>query len=144
MQPFCVRIRPSLSLAALSLLLHAAAFTICAVWFYGAQRAFGLAALALSLAHSLRAVSGRRNAVEEIHIGTKGHSSLKLKNNAELVPAQLLDDSLVHPYACFLKWRIGERTFRQCIPADAADAESYRRLTVWVRYGQPRKEKQTQ
>ena len=141
MPPFCIRIRPSRRLAALSLLLHAAAFAICAAWFHGAERIFGLAALLFSLAHSLRTIYGGRSAVEEIRIGAKGHAALKLKNSGDPVPAKLLDGSIVHPFGCILKWQTEEKPLRQCVPADAADPESYRRLTVWARYGQPRKEK---
>lgn len=138
MQAFTVRIRPSRLWPAAVVLAHAASFALCAACFDGVLRIAGLAALALSLAHGLRTASPNRQAVREIRIDTRGRASLLLRG--EVQEAELLDDSLIHPYVCFLKWRAGGKTFRQCLPADAADSEAYRRLSVWARYGQPKQE----
>ena len=117
---------------------HAASFALCVACFDGAIRIAGLVALALSLSHGLRTALPNRQVVREIRIDTRGRASLLLRG--EVQEAELLDDSLIHPYVCFLKWRTGGKTFRQCLPADAADSEAYRRLSVWARYGQPKQE----
>ena len=52
--------------------------------------------------------------------------------------AVLLPGSMVHRAVCFLHWRVGGRVIRQCLPADAAGRQAYRRLTIWARYGQPK------
>ena len=101
--------------------------------------AAGLAALAFSLLYALYAGCGfGRDSVACISIDAKGRAVLLMRRNQTAFEAVLLPGSMVHRAVCFLHWRVGGRVIRQCLPADAAGQQAYRRLTIWARYGQPK------
>ena len=126
-------------LIASAVALHLAAIAVFWLYFEGWRMAAGLAALAFSLLYALYAGCGfGRDSVVRISIDAKGRAALLMRRNQTAFEAVLLPGSMVHRAVCFLHWRVGGRVIRQCLPADAAGRQAYRRLTIWARYGQPK------
>lgn len=140
MQAFQVRIKPSLRGTVWVAALHSYAFFLCVTVFYGAMRWGGLAAVALSLAWAWRIQRLRsEESVRLIEVDTGGRATLAFPNRPPQ-PACLSESSLVHRRGCFLTWRTEGRIVRHVVLPDMADAESYRRLTVWARFGRSKED----
>lgn len=141
MRPFHAALKPSRSGRALAVLLHIAAFCICTAAFYGTVRTVGLLLLAVSFVWAWHRQNLRGNrAVHKIAVNPQGRATVFAGAAHSAFPAVLCGGSLVSPYALFLKWQLNGRTVHQLVLPDMTERESYRRLLVWARWGQPKDE----
>lgn len=58
------------------------------------------------------------------------------QDDETLHEAELLAGSLIHRWGCFLKWRCNGRVFWLAVLPDMLDADGFRKLRVWARFGQ--------
>lgn len=139
MQAFQTALKPSRTALTLTVLLHLWAVLACLFAFHGTMRAAGLILLAASLIwawliHKLN----RPDAIHKIAVDPQGKAAVFVGSEQTAFTAGLCAGSLVSRYALFLKWDLGDRQIRQFILPDMTDRESYRRLLVWARWGQPK------
>lgn len=104
------------------------------VWQYhtGSTR---LLLLAATLAAAVWAWRGDAPPFRSLSVNRQGQASLTHRDGSTC-NAVLLPGSLISPYACFLKWQIGDMVCWQCILPDMLERETWRRMTVWARFGQ--------
>lgn len=142
MQAFQVKLKPSKRGMLLAAALHIYAFVLCFTAFYGWMRWLGVAALAASLVWAWRVQSLKgRQSVSAIHIDTSGRASLS-QSDAVLRHASLSESSLIHRRGCFLQWQLEGKRISHAVLPDMTDAESYRRLIVWARFGRNKENKE--
>ncbi|MDO4641037.1 MAG: transcriptional regulator [Neisseria sp.] len=134
MQAFRAELTPSKNGRLLAVGLHLYALMVCLTSFYGAMRWFGIIALCGSLLWAWRVQNLQcHNSIKTIHIDTSGRATLTRAGHREA--AVLLESSLIHRRACFLQWQINGKISWQAVLPDMTDAESYRRLMVWAKFG---------
>lgn len=139
MQAFQADFKPSKTGLVLTALLHIWAAAACLFAFYGVFRIIGLLFLSASFAWAWQVQKLRRlDAVHKIAVGRQGNAAVFVGSEQTAFTASLCAGSLISRYALFLKWDLGDRQTRQFILPDMTDRESYRRLLVWARWGQPK------
>lgn len=77
--------------------------------------------------------------MRRIEIDTAGRAAITLPGRPPQ-RACLSESSLIHRRGCFLAWQAGGKTLHHTVLPDMTDAESYRRLIVWARFGRSREE----
>jgi toxin CptA len=139
--PLRLKLRPSRRLSVLLFSLHAAA--LGALWpltFPLWVRLAIAAALAASLVRALRhgALLRSPDAVVEVDARDDGHLGL-VQRDGVCVDAEVLPATAVYGWAVLLRVRVaGERRARSIVVlADSVDAESFRRLRIWLRWKRP-------
>lgn len=134
MQAFQLALRPSRRL----FWLKAAAFlwllALSAVYFSGAWRWGGMAAATVWAGYALRAP---RRRVEGVAVDRQGRAALYLQPQGLWAEAQL-HEGWVTPWLVLLQWRCDGRRIDMAVLPDMTDADSWRRLRVWARWGRPR------
>ncbi|MDO4694400.1 MAG: hypothetical protein Q4A62_07225 [Eikenella sp.] len=134
MQAFQVALRPSRRL----LWIKAAAYlwlaALPALYFSGLWRWGGMAAATALAWHGLRRP---RVWVERIAVDRQGRSALYLQPQGVWAEAQL-HEGWVTPWLVLLQWRCDGRRIDMAVLPDMTDADSWRRLRVWARWGRPR------
>lgn len=141
MQAFQVSLRPSASAKRLTIAAHLAAVALCWRYFNGMAQWAGYTVLLISLIDAWRYHKRLQNGNwRKIIIDTGGHVRIKCGNNQEY-DAVLLGSSLIHRYACFLCIEYEKGKSWLTVLPDMTDAESYRRLLVWSRFGRPKADK---
>nr|WP_301286376.1 protein YgfX [Neisseria perflava] len=130
--------RPSRRLIWLALLLHLAAFGVCLGAFYGWPRIVGVCALAYSAYHARQVIGLRRaDSVRKIMIDNQQRAAILTGNSEGRAESAVLHGSTaVMRHALFLCWHTGSGKNWQLVLPDMTDADSYRRLRVWVRWCQ--------
>ncbi len=139
MRPFQTAFKPSRTGKALTVFLHLWAAYLCLTAFHGAARIIGLLLLAAAFFWAWHSQNLRRaDAVHKIAVSPQGRAVVFVGRSQTAFEAVLCPGSLVSPYALFLKWDLGGRTVWQFVLPDMAERESFRRLLVWARWGQPK------
>ncbi len=144
MQAFQLNLRPSCAAKQITAAAHLAGAILCWRYFEGTVQWAGLAALLSSLITAWRHHSRRSpDSWQKITIDTAGNARIS-RTNGEECDAVLLGNSLIHRRACFLCFQHEKgRNWLTVLP-DMTDAESYRRLMVWARFGRPKSDKNRQ
>lgn len=132
MPPFIAHFKSSKLRRILLILLASALMYTLIMYFSGSLKILLLLATLLS---SIWAWREPKPPIEYLEINTQGHATLKF--NDQTHQAQLLSGSLITPYACCLKWQIAEKIVHHWVFLDSTDSESFRRLRVWAKFGQP-------
>lgn len=140
MQPaFQTALKPSRIGRFAAVLLHVAAAFLCLLAFYGAMRWAGLLLLAGSFVWAWRWQNLRQaDAVHQIAVNRQGVAAVFTGAAQTAFAARLMPGSLLSRRALFLQWDAGDRIIRHCVLPDMTDRESYRRLLVWAKWGQPK------
>lgn len=134
MQAFEVKLKPSKIGLFSAVGLHTYALMLCLTSFYDTTRWLGIVAVCISLLWALRTQSMHsQQSIKTIRIDTFGRATLIRSSLSET--ALLQESSLIHRRACFLQWRLKERTVWQAVLPDMTDNDSYRRLIVWAKFG---------
>lgn len=135
MQPFQVPLRPSKRLRTVSAVLHLCALILCFTAFQGPERWLGAAAAVAAFAWSQSVQNlKRRRSIRNIRIDATGSAVLEFADRQQQ-SARLSESSLIHRRGCFLEWQADGKTVHHAVLPDMTDAGSYRRLTVWARFG---------
>lgn len=132
MQAFQAALRPSRCLS----VLKAAAFVWAAVlWLLYVQDGWRWVGLLLT---GWAAVAALRAGlpVTAIAVDMQGRAVLFLPQGTA-VEAELAD-GLVWPWLMLLRWETDGRRIHTALLPDMTDAEGWRRLQVWARWGRPR------
>ncbi|MDO5640274.1 MAG: transcriptional regulator [Neisseria sp.] len=138
-QAFQTALRPSRLARGLTILLHLAAAVLCLTAFYGWMRWLGLLWLGISFAYAWRKQSMREtDSVHKIAVNPEGRAALFVGSGETAFAATLKPRCLIIRQALFLQWHVGDKTIRHCVLPDMTDRESYRRLMVWAKWGQPK------
>ncbi|WP_342345086.1 protein YgfX [Uruburuella testudinis] len=138
-QAFQTALRPSRAGCIIVVLLHAAAVWLCLTAFYGLMRWAGLLLLVISLVWAWRVQTMQQaGAVFKIAVNREGRAVVFVGDSQTAFAARLAAGSLIARRALFLKWDLGDRIIRHCVLPDMTDSESYRRLAVWAKWGQPK------
>lgn len=135
--PLDLRLAPSLRLAALLVALHALGAAAMALsdlpW---ALKAALAALLAASLTSALRTHVWPRGAGAIVALRVSGdRTAVVLTRSGELIPGDVLPESLVHPAAVILRLATERGARTAIIFPDAVDADAFRRLRVLLRWG---------
>ncbi|MDO1510893.1 MULTISPECIES: protein YgfX [unclassified Neisseria] len=139
MQAFQTALKHSKTGLVLTVLLHIWAAATCLFSFYGTFRIIGLLLLSAAFAWAWQTQKLRRHdAIHKIAVSRQGNAAVFVGSEQTAFTASLCAGSLISRYALFLKWDLGDRQIRQFILPDMTDRESYRRLLVWARWGQPK------
>ncbi|MCS4532998.1 protein YgfX [Neisseria montereyensis] len=138
MQAFQTALKPSRIALVITAVLHLWALLTCIFAFYGWMRIIGLVLLSASLIWAWRKQTLKQpEAIHQIAVSRLGQAAVFIGEEQIAFDAVLCDSSLISRYALFLKWHLGDRILWQFILPDMTDKESYRRLLVWARWGQP-------
>ena len=139
MQAFSVNWQPSPLGKAMVWLLHGMAILACLWWFRGIVLFLGIILLVASAYWAWQQQNlSAKDAIVALEVDEQGHAAVRLVHERHWIDTELLAGSLIHRRICFLAWRICERTVWQCVLPDMTDADAYRRLLVWARFGQPK------
>ena len=76
-----------------------------------------------------------RNAVKRLAVDNQGFAAVFIGDEA--FAAQPISGCLATRWACFIHWQTMDAAFWQCVFYDATDAATFRRLRLWLEYGQP-------
>ena len=119
--------------------LHIMAFLACLWCFRGILLFLGVILLAASAYWAWQQQNLlAKTAIVALEIDEQGYAAIRMVNERCWIDTELLAGSLIHSHICFLAWRIHERTVWQCVLPDMTDANAYRRLLVWARFGRPK------
>lgn len=135
MQAFCVHIGRGWQQQTVGCALHLVLLPGLWLSFDGWRLLLGLAALAASAGWMYWRWQQNRKIVR-IDINTRGQASILLDTGVAH-EALLRPDSLVWPRLLVLVWQTDGRHYRQWLTRDMTDAEAWRRLSVWMRWGRP-------
>lgn len=139
MQAFTIEWQPSRVGKTAVWVLHGAAVFVCLGWFRGIGLFLGMILLMASAYWAWQQQNLlAKTAIAALEVDEQGYAAVRLVHERNWVDTELLAGSLIHPYVCFLAWRIHERTVWQCVLPDMTDADAYRRLLVWARFGRPK------
>lgn len=139
MQAFQTALKPSRTGRISVVVLHIAAVALCVSAFYGLMRGLGLLLLAGSLAWAWRIQKvSRPGCIGKITVNPLGQAAVFVGAEQTAFAATLLPGSMITRQALFLQWDLGDRIIRHCVLPDMTDRESYRRLLVWAKWGQPK------
>ena len=134
MRPFAADLHPSRARRVLAVLFALALAGAEYAYFSGSLKVLLLATTAVCAVYAWREPPDR---IWRIETDADGFAAVFIGSRA--YEAELLAGSLIARSVCFLHWRIMGKTRWHCVPFDAADSESLRRLRVWARFGQPDK-----
>lgn len=131
MQPFTVLFQPSQWQFAILIGAHLAVGILDGLIFNGWQFWGFLIAIIASLVYALFNARLRIGAVEINH---QGKAFITL--NQQKLPANLLSDSLVHPWITLLHWQQidSQQKIWQCVLPDSCSHSDFRRLRVWEKF----------
>lgn len=98
----------------------------------------GCLKIVLLLCWLCTAVYAWHEPLEVVGLSVNAQGDAQLRCGSEDREAQLLPDSLIHPYLCCLKWRLAcGRVLWQWVWYDSAGREDLRRLRIWAKFGLP-------
>ncbi|MFV2028774.1 MULTISPECIES: protein YgfX [Neisseria] len=137
MQPFQAVFRPSRITCMAVVLLHVVAVVVCCQAFYGWMCWLGLILLIASFYFAWKKQRlCEKSAIRKIAIDAQGRAAVFVGSDETAFQASLRPGSMVTRKALFLQWETQGRRFSHCVLPDMTDDESYRRLQVWVQWGQ--------
>ncbi len=140
MQPFQAVLTPSHAIRIALALLHGVTLYLLWRYFTGWQWGMMSVLTLASFAYTQYLYSSVYVwRVVRIEIRPNGQAVLYLGGENEPLPAHPLSGSLVSRYALLIRWRLDDadgRVIRQVIFPDMTDHDAYRRLCVWLRYGE--------
>lgn len=116
------------------LALGYAALLVCAVcaYFSGCLKWGLLAAVVACCAWAWRKP---RYAVHRLAVDNQGFAAVFIGDEA--FAAQPISGCLATRWVCFIHWQTMDAAFWQYVFCDATDAATFRRLRLWLEYGQP-------
>jgi len=140
-KPVEITLRASRLLAACLIVLHAVVLVLTLVmpllWESVLPRPALVLALTASLAYHLAQHALRRlpGSVTGLNLALDG--AFAIRRGGDWLPAEVLGSSFVHPHLTVLSLRLEGRRFAThvVLVPDALDAEAFRRLRVWLRWG---------
>lgn len=136
MQAFEVPLRLSRVVYGLTFGLHGAALVLAVGYFEGGLRLVLCLAVVLSALWAWLGLSARaEHAIVAIVVDAHGAASIGLQNGLAL-EATLLPSSMVSRCGLVLHWDTGQRRLRHVVLPDMTEADAFRRLKVWARWGQ--------
>ena len=137
MREFMVRVRPSLSLQLLAVIVHVITFAAILMYVPGTDRWYWLAGLIVCALWSFYGL--HQPVIRRIEIDDELQAKLILAKGAKMIVAELRADSMVRRNLLALNWHTNNGVVRTLLLPDMTDKQSWRRLQIWARWCQPQK-----
>ena len=137
MREFMVRVRPSLLLQVLAVMVHVITFAAILMYVPGTDRWYWLAGLIVCALWSFYGL--HQPVIRRIEIDDQLQAKLILAKEAKMIVAELRADSMVRRNLLALNWHTNNGVVRTLLLPDMTDKQSWRRLQLWARWCQPQK-----
>lgn len=137
MREFMVRMRPSLLLQVLAVIVHVITFAAILMYVPGTDRWYWLAGLIVCALWSFYGL--HQPVIRRIEIDDQLQAKLILAKGAKMIVAELRADSMVRRNLLALNWHTNNGVVRTLLLPDMTDKQSWRRLQIWARWCQPQK-----
>ena len=137
MREFMVRMRPSLLLQVLAVIVHVITFAAILMYVPGTDRWYWLAGLIVCALWSFYGL--HQPVIRRIEIDDQLQAKLILAKGAKMIMAELRADSMVRRNLLALNWHTNNGVVRTLLLPDMTDKQSWRRLQIWARWCQPQK-----
>ena len=137
MREFMVRVRPSLLLQVLAVMVHVITFAAILMYVPGTDRWYWLAGLIVCALWSFYGL--HQPVIRRIEIDDQLQAKLILAKEAKMIVAELRTDSMVRRNLLALNWHTNNGVVRTLLLPDMTDKQSWRRLQLWARWCQPQK-----
>ena len=132
-----VRMRPSLLLQLLAVMVHVITFATILMYVPGTDRWYWLAGLIVCALWSFYGL--HQPVIRRIEIDDQLQAKLILAKEAKMIVAELRADSMVRRNLLALNWHTNNGVVRTLLLPDMTDKQSWRRLQLWARWCQPQK-----
>lgn len=137
MREFMVRVRPSLLLQVLAVMVHVITFAAILMYVPGTDRWYWLAGLIVCALWSFYGL--HQPVIRRIEIDDQLQAKLILAKGAKMIVAELRADSMVRRNLLALNWHTNNGVVRTLLLPDMTDKQSWRRLQIWARWCQSQK-----
>lgn len=137
MREFMVRVRSSLLLQVLAVMVHVITFAAILMYVPGTDRWYWLAGLIVCALWSFYGL--HQPVIRRIEIDDQLQAKLILAKEAKMIVAELRADSMVRRNLLALNWHTNNGVVRTLLLPDMTDKQSWRRLQLWARWCQPQK-----
>ena len=137
MREFMVRVRPSLLLQVLAVMVHVITFAAILMYVPGTDRWYWLVGLIVCALWSFYGL--HQPVIRRIEIDDQLQAKLILAKEAKMIVAELRADSMVRRNLLALNWHTNNGVVRTLLLPDMTDKQSWRRLQIWARWCQPQK-----
>lgn len=137
MREFMVRVRPSLLLQLLAVMVHVITFAAILMYVPDTDRWYWLAGLIVCALWSFYGL--HQPVIRRIEIDDQLQAKLILAKEAKMIVAELRADSMVRRNLLALNWHTNNGVVRTLLLPDMTDKQSWRRLQLWARWCQPQK-----
>lgn len=132
-----VRMRPSLLLQLLAVIVHVITFAAILMYVPGTDRWYWLAGLIVCALWSFYGL--HQPVIRRIEIDDQLQAKLILAKGTKMIVAELRADSMVRRNLLALNWHTNNGVVRTLLLPDMTDKQSWRRLQIWARWCQPQK-----
>ena len=132
-----VRMRPSLLLQVLAVMVHVITFAAILIYVSGTDRWYWLVGLIVCALWSFYGL--RQPVIRRIEVDDQLQAKLILAKGAKMIVAELRADSMVRRNLLALNWHTNNGVVRTLLLPDMTDNQSWRRLQIWARWCQPQK-----
>lgn len=132
-----VRMRPSLLLQLLAVMVHVITFATILMYVPGTDRWYWLAGLIVCALWSFYGL--HQPVIRRIEIDDQLQAKLILAKEAKMIVAELRADSMVRRNLLALNWHTNNGVVRTLLLPDMTDKQSWRRLQLWARWCQLQK-----
>ena len=132
-----VRMRPSLLLQVLAVMVHVITFAAILMYVPDTDRWYWLAGLIVCALWSFYGL--HQPVIRRIEIDDQLQAKLILAKGAKMIVAELRADSMVRRNLLALNWHTNNGVVRTLLLPDMTDKQSWRRLQLWARWCQPQK-----
>nr|WP_303803378.1 protein YgfX [Snodgrassella alvi] len=137
MREFMVRVRPSLLLQLLAVMVHVITFAAILMYVPDTDRWYWLAGLIVCALWSFYGL--HQPVIRRIEIDDQLQAKLILAKGTKMIVAELRADSMVRRNLLALNWHTNNGVVRTLLLPDMTDKQSWRRLQIWARWCQPQK-----
>ena len=137
MREFMVRMRPSLLLQVLAVIVHVITFAAILMYVPGTDRWYWLVGLIVCALWSFYGL--HQPVIRRIEIDDQLQAKLILAKGAKMIVAELRADSMVRRNLLALNWHTNNGVVRTLLLPDMTDKQSWRRLQIWARWCQSQK-----
>ena len=132
-----VRMRPSLLLQLLAVIVHVITFAAILMYVPSTDRWYWLVGLIVCALWSFYGL--HQPVIRRIEIDDQLQAKLILAKEAKMIVAELRADSMVRRNLLALNWHTNNGVVRTLLLPDMTDKQSWRRLQLWARWCQPQK-----